>query len=512
VRRLAARRELPRRGTLWLTGEIDGPLIEFGELPAPGGGRRPGLLEWLRILARAGRDERIAGLLLEWRGPLGSHGQAESLRRALDDFRATGRSVAIWSDALDTVDYRVAAAADHLWMPPLGTLALLGLRSAPLYLGPALEQLRVEAEVVHVGRYKSAGEQLTRRAMSDTQREQLEAWQQDVFTRWLDDVARARGVEPAAVRARVDAGACGAAEALEQGWIDGVLYPDELDERLEAVMPASAEPGGGRRRVRRLPVSRYARLEVERPPPLRAPTLAYALLAGTIRRRGPGLSESGLLRLLDELREASHVRGVVLRVDSPGGDATASDHMHRAVERLRVEKPVVVSMGDVAASGGYYLAAGADHIVAESASVTGSIGVAGGKLNVAGLYERLGVAPQPVEQGARAGMYSASRPFSPGERRAVRDHMESVYDVFLDRVARGRGLARESLDPLAQGRIWSGARALELGLVDALGGPLEALSAAARRAGLGASEPYALLRLPRPSLGQLLSAWLASRG
>lgn len=512
LRRLASRRQLPAEGQVWLCGELTGPLAELGDLPRPGGGRRPALLDLLRTLERAGRDERVSGLLLRWRGSLESHVHAEALRRAIDGFRATGRSVAIWADELSTVDYRVAAAADHLWMPPLGSLSLLGLRSEQLYWGKALDRWDVRADVVHVGRYKSAGEQLTRSSMSEAQREQIERYQGDVFERWLADVARGRQREPEAVRARVDDGPCGAREAAEQGWIDDVLYPDEIEARLEAALPATSLRQGPRRRVRSLDWQRYQQIEVDVPPPLRAPSLVYAVASGAIRRRGAGPSEEALLELLDELREHGDVRGVVLRIDSPGGDALASDHLHHALERLVDEKPVVVSMGGVAASGGYYLAAAADAILAEAATLTGSIGVVGGKLDLSGLYERVGMAPQAVEQGASAGMYSSARAFSPGERRAVRAHMEAVYDVFLDRVAKGRSLARETLEPLAQGRIWSGSRALELGLVDALGGPLEALAEVARRAGLDPRESYALTHLPRPTPLAMVRALLGIGG
>jgi protease-4 len=202
------------------------------------------------------------------------------------------------------------------------------------------------------------------------------------------------------------------------------------------------------------------------------------------------------------------VRGVVVRVASPGGDGLASDLLHRALEVLRREKPVVVSMGEVAASGGYYLAAGADAVLAESATVTGSIGVVGGKVNLAGLYERFGIGRDGVERGARAGMLSETRGFTPAERSALRREMESVYETFLARVAEGRRLSRESVAKLAGGRVFSGARATRLGLVDRLGGPLEALAEVRRRAGLHPDERVLVDVYPRaprwPGLGALL--------
>ncbi len=226
-----------------------------------------------------------------------------------------------------------------------------------------------------------------------------------------------------------------------------------------------------------------------------------------------GITGEGMGALLDELREDASVRGVLLRIDSPGGDALASDLLHRRIAALVEVKPVVVSMGDVAASGGYYMAAAADLIFAEASTVTGSIGVVGGKLNLEGLYEKLGIAKEGVQHGARAGLLSEARGFTSGERTAIRREMESTYETFLARVGDGRRLDRKALDAIAQGRIFSGRAAHACGLVDELGGPRDALRALERLAGLRPDEPYALLTLPRPPrLPEWLGALLGSGG
>ena len=229
------------------------------------------------------------------------------------------------------------------------------------------------------------------------------------------------------------------------------------------------------------------------------PRLAYVVATGNVVR---GTSRSGIgsepmSRLLARLRKDPRTTGVVLRVDSPGGDAVASDLLYRAVELTAREKPVVVSMGEVAASGGYYLAAAAHAIWIEPGSLTGSIGVVGAKLNLEGLYRRLGIGRDGVEMGARAGLYSDARGFTPDERRAVGDEMQALYDVFVKRVAAGREMAIDAVERVAEGRIWSGRDALEVGLVDALGGPLEAIDDARQRAGIGEGERYQLEVLPR---------------
>jgi protease-4 len=193
-------------------------------------------------------------------------------------------------------------------------------------------------------------------------------------------------------------------------------------------------------------------------------------------------------RLLEAIGRDGGVRGVVLRIDSPGGDGVASDLLWRAVAQLKREKPVVASMGDVAASGGYYLASAADAVFAEAGTLTGSIGVVGGKPNLEALYRRIGVGRDAVERGARAGLLSEARGFTPGERAAVREDMAALYATFVARVAEGRGLPAQAVERVAQGRVWSGARAHALGLVDAIGGPLEALRETRRRAGLREGE------------------------
>jgi len=293
--------------------------------------------------------------------------------------------------------------------------------------------------------------------------------------------------------------------------VDGFLYRDELEDALAPLSRGS----GPDRDVSFLDLHGYLGRVVADPgwQPLRRglPRVAYVVATGNVHRGHGrrGIGSVATARLLERLKDDARVRAVVLRVDSPGGDAVASDLLFRAVELTRKEKPVVVSMGEVAASGGYYLAAAADAILAEAGTLTGSIGVVGGKLNLEGLYRRLGIGRDAVESSARSGLFSEARGFTPDERAAVRDEMQALYDVFLDRVSAGRGMEREAVERLAAGRIWSGRKAREVGLVDSLGGPLEALAEAASRGGIDTGARYQLEVHPRrprlPDLRALLT-------
>jgi protease-4 len=509
---VADRASLPRHGGAWLVLRLAPSLEELAPPHLPFS-RHPslGLLDALATLEAAAEDPRIVGVLLRFAGPLEGWSRALSLRRAVEAVRQRGKPVVAYGELFGAESLVVASGATRLWLPESGTLLLVGLRIDGLYLRPLLERLEIRPEVVRIGTHKTAGDRFTRERMSPEEREQLEALADDLFEALVEAIASGRGLDAATVRERIDAGPYAAPAAVEAGLADGCLYPDEVERELLSLAPDTATEGPeGRPRL--LDAAGYHSLHVNDPgwrPLLRdLPRIAYVVGRGVVHRGGGprGIASDTVRELLEGIRREEGIRGVVLRLDSPGGDGVASDLVWRAVSLVAREKPVVVSIGDVAASGGYYLAAAGDMLFAEAGSVTGSIGVVGGKLDLGGLYRRLGVTREGVERGARAGLLSETRGFTGEERAAMRELLASVHGTFVDRVARGRGLSSDSLARVTQGRVWSGRRARSLGLVDGIGGPLEALREVRKRAGLRDDDRYLLELHPRlPQLPGLVS-------
>jgi protease-4 len=393
-----------------------------------------------------------------------------------------------------TLGYYLATGCDKIYLSPLGDVNLLGLYADSFFLRGGLDKLGIEPEVLSIGEYKSAGEPFTRADRSDEAREAIEAVLDGELRQIVEAISEARSLSPEVVRRLIDSAPHSAEEALALGLIDGVLYPDEFRDRIE-------ELAGGEPSLVHLDTFRHPRgLSGER--------VAVVFAAGTIVRGLGGtepwteelfLGSDDLIDVLRRLSEDDSIAAVVLRIDSPGGSALASDLILREVELLAAEKPVIVSMSDVAASGGYYIAAKADKIVAEAATITGSIGVIMGRF-ATGTFERetLGVTRDPISRGANAGLFAGADPFTEAERETLRGQMEGVYRAFFGHVAEGRGMSDDQVDGIARGRVWLGSDAAELGLVDELGGLDRAVELAAEAAGLPAERPVRLIYYPEP--------------
>ncbi len=452
------------------------------------------LADQLEVLRLAAADPAVRGVLLRV-GPsdLGfTH--ASALARGLAALGEAGKIRVVYAEATGNAGAWLGALADHFFMAPEGRLELLGVSVQSLHVRRALERFGVRAEVFSAGRYKSAGEMFTRDSMSESAHEALDALVDDLYRALLEGLAAGKAGTLERAREWVDGGPYRAGAAREAGIVDDLLYPDEVAARLaELSAPAArraaraeAEPDEAR------PISDTRYLRLARPrfdfDPLFGirPRVAVLSLLGTIRA-GSG-SPAGIVGALRRLERLDAVRAVVLRVDSPGGDPLASDLIWRAVCQLDAKKPVVASMGARAASGGYYVAMGAREIVAESTTLTGSIGVILASIELVGAAELAGVGAEAVERGRHAGIYDPTRTRSGEERDHLRRQVDQIYEAFVRKAAAGRGVSEAELRKLAEGRVWSGRAACENGLVDRLGGLDEAVERAAELAGLAPGE------------------------
>ena len=443
-------------------------------------------------LRRAARDSRIEALVLQIDQIDWGWAKVSEVRDAVLAFRAAGKPVYAWLSSGGEAEYLLASAAGTIAMPPSATLQLDGLTASALFLKGTFEKLSITPNFAHAGRYKSAVEQYTRSEMSEPSRAAMEALLDDEYRLLVDSLASARGLPPGAVRRLLDNGPYGAGAAYRQGLVDTLLYAAELDSLALRGVGESAVTQPFWRYLQGLSARGRARIAL-----VQASGTIYPGRSRFVAGEGRVLGSETLIEALHEARTRRSIRAIVLRIDSPGGSLEASDEIWREVERCRRAKPVVVSMSDLAASGGYYIAAGASEIVAQPATLTGSIGVFGGKLNVLGLYRKLGMNVETLKRGRHAEMMSPYENFTPDEEQRFQGQLEDGYRLFLRRVSAGRHMPVAVADSVGQGRVWSGLSARGLGLVDRLGNLWAALGAARERAGIPEDEELAVEVLPK---------------
>ncbi len=472
--------------------------IEFG----PGlAGRK--MIELLVKLRRLERDPDAAGVIAVIGDVDGGWATAEELRAALLRLRHARKHVFAYLSESTSRGYYIASAAEHIYQDPAGGVRLIGLASTTMFFKGTEDKLGVKADFVKIGEYKSAPEAFTRTESSEPARAQREALVGDVYRTLVAGLASSRHVDEARAQQWIDRGPYTAEEAQRAGLVDELKSGDELVEAMQERM-------GRRLSLRELPTS------PERGTTWSRPQVAVLVVDGDIVDGKSAtipfvdIKLSGmqtLIATITQLREDARVRAIVLRVDSPGGSALASDLIQRELERTRAVKPVVCSFGDTAASGGYFIAAPCERIFAAPSTLTGSIGIFSGKFDVTGLADKLGVNVERYERGAHASIESMWRPYTDEERGILLDKMRYFYGRFTAAVARGRGLTVEQVDALGRGHIWSGRAAQARGLVDEFGGVTDAIADAARRAGLDERElPEVVLAPEQPSLlGQLAS-------
>src|SRR5688572_17904237 len=463
-----------------------------------------------RSLRAAAKDDRIAGVFITGELTPAAFGSGyaalKEVRGALNDFKASGKPITGYLTYATTKSYYLASVANDLAIDPYGVILMPGLSSEPMFFAGAFEKYGVNVQVTRVGKYKSAVEPFTRRGMSQENREEIQKLLGDIWSGLLADIGPSRQLTPEKIQSLVDTeGLIRANVAKENGIVDRVAYRDEIYDALKA----KTGRAGSKEPFKQVTLADYAKIakDVADAPKKdgdvpktsgKGGRIAIVYAEGEIVDGEGEPGEVGGTKFSRELRKLRHdenVKAIVLRVNRPGGSASASEVIQREIRLIKKVKPIVVSMGTYAASGGYWIAAYGDKIFAEPTTVTGSIGVFGIQFDVQKLANNVGITFDSVKTGKFADALTISRPKTPEELAVLQRMVDWIYSEFITKVAEARGIAPARVEEIAQGRVWSGSEAKNIGLVDELGGLDAAIKFAAEKAGLGSN--YRLVEYPR---------------
>jgi protease-4 len=482
-------------------GEIE-EVVPDDVLGLLGGRNRTTVRQLVNGLEKARRDPRIkAVLLMPSSLSLPYWAKVQELRDAVIEFKKSKKTVVAFLEYGGDREYYLASAADKVYLLPTSSLDLTGVASYEIFLRGALDKIGAVPDFVHVGEYKTAVNQYMEKGFTPAHREMSESLNRDMYEQLIRGIADARKKSEQEVRALMDQGPFTPEDALRHGLVDELAYEDQLDDRVP-------ELRSGSRETRRVEGRDYSRVRPEsvgfRPRSRIAVIYAVGVIvsgrSGFDPLNGPTVGSETLVEQIREVRDDDSVKAIILRVDSPGGSSVASDVIWRELMITRDQKPsrpLIASMSDLAASGGYYISMPAQVIVAQPATLTGSIGVYYGKIALGGTFNKLGLTTETVTSGANADIYSPFEPFSAGHRTRLQDQIQGFYENFVEKAAESRRTTPERIDAVAQGRVWTGRQARENGLVDALGGLDTAVRIAKERARIPADEDVELVAYPR---------------
>ena len=499
---------VPSRSTLVL--RVGGDLAEMEPADVVSylrGGRVPTVRSVVDNLRKAKVDARIRAVMLKPTGFTSPFwGKVQELREAVIDFRKSGKPIYAYLEYGGDREYYLATAADKVFLMPSSPLDLVGVATYELFLRGTLDKIGATPDLHHIGNYKTAVNTFTQKGFTPAHKEMDESLNRDLYDQIVRGIADGRKKKEQDIRDLIDDGPFMPEDALRAGLVDDVMYEDQVDEKL-----------GGSERAARMDGDDYARISLASLGLNKGPRIAVIYAAGAITSGKSGFDPvngavAGSDTLIEYIRRArrdSSLRAIVLRIDSPGGSASASDAIWRELIVARQEKadrPLVASMSDLAASGGYYIAMPAQVIVAQPSTLTGSIGIFGGKFATGGTYEKLGARIESTSIGKHAEINSPVRPYSPEELKKLQEQLQSFYDQFVEKVADSRHTTPEKIDALAQGRVWTGRQAKQNRLVDELGGLDDAIAIAKQRAKIPAeSEVELVVYPPRKSFYEIVS-------
>lgn len=456
------------------------------------------LPELLQLLRAASSNNRVKAVFFVIKDIRIGWGGIQEIHQELDRFHQAGKRSFVYLEHVDNRTYYLACGAKSLAVAPAATVDLVGLRAEMFFLKNLLEHLGVQPQLFKLGDYKSAGEIFTRESMSESSRLALDSILSDLQSQYIEKVAAQRNTSTQQVQKWVDQGPYNAIQASEIGLIDTVCYESEVEKRVKR------EVGG----LRELPIAKLRPREgfFKRLLTFYRPQIGYLVADGMLdtgpSRHRPGqrsmLGAETLIQFLDDARKRRRIKAIVIRVNSPGGSALASDLVWHQIQIVSQKKPIIFTFGDIAASGGYYLSAGGQSVLAMPATLTGSIGVIQGKFSFQGLLSKIGIQVDSLDKGRHAGYSSSTRPFSQEESAIVKHQMREFYEnSFLKKVAEGRGKTVEEVRKVAEGRVWTGAQAKALGLIDQTGGILDALQLAQEKAGIHKGRKVRIVQFAR---------------
>jgi len=460
---------------------------------------------------KAKADKRIKAILLDIDVSGVGWGKAEEIRDAIADFRSSGILSHAYLEFGINKEYYIASACDKIYVPPPGELFINGLAADVMFFRGSLDKLGIYPDIYQIGKYKSAGDMFTQKTMTDAHREYVNSLLDDLYGRYVNAIAQARHKTPDEVRTLIDNAPYNSAKAKEAGLVDESLYRDDVEKQIKASLgykdTDTFTPVRGAD-YREVPPESLGLNEGER--------IAVIYATGDIGSGSSANSPSGeqsigsdtLAKAINDAAADKTIKAIVMRVDSPGGSGLASDIIWHAVEAANQKKPVVVSMSDVAASGGYYISAAASKIIAQPSTITGSIGVLAGKPVMRGFYDWLGISNEYVLRGKTAGLFRETEKFSDEERAKFEEWIKTTYyQDFVPKVAKGRKKDAQAIDSVGQGRVWTGAQAKDRGLVDDFGGLDKAIEVAKQLANIPADKGVQRVILPYPQtfLQQILS-------
>ncbi len=497
-----------------LTLRVAGPLPDYSPddpFKKIFGGPEQSLSGLVMQFKKAKVDKRIKAILLDVNMSGVGWGKAEELRDAITDFRSSGKPVYAFIEFGLNKEYYIATACDKIIVPPPGQLFINGLAADVMFFRGSLDKLGIYPDIYQIGKYKSVGDTFTQKQMTDAHREYINSLLDDLFNRYVNAIAQARHKTPDEVRALIDNAPYNAIKAREAGLIDEALYRDDVEKQFKKMF--------GYKETDAFVAVRGSDYKDVSPESLglnKGERIAVIYASGDIGSGSSQNSPSGdqsigsdtVAKALNDAAADKSLKAIVLRVDSPGGSGLASDIIWHAVEAANKQKPVVVSMSDVAASGGYYISASASKIIAQPSTITGSIGVVAGKPVMRGFYDWLGISNEYVLRGKTAGMFRETEKFSDEERVKFEEWIKTTYyQDFVPKVAKGRQKDPQYIDSIAQGRVWTGQQAKDRGLVDEFGGLDKAIEIAKQLAKIPADKGVERVILPYPQtfLQQLMS-------